>query len=1049
MINQASFPYGVEPTQGPPKRTTTTNGVYTTNRIVAIQEIKFPEFGRRSIPDITADVFNSPTCRYDVILGRDILSTMGLRFDFEEKTTRWLNHAIPMRNPVTLHSAQQEENELLADIELLGEQVIKDRKYEAITADEVVAQQHHLTIENKKQLRTVLARYSKVFDGQLGCHPTAEVNIELKPGSHPVWIPPYRLEDAKRTPFYNELNSMIEDKILVPTGPSEWGFPSFIIPKKDGRVRWISDFRELNKMIVRKPFPLPRIQDILLERSQYKYFTKIDLSMMFYCFRLSKNSQRMCVITTPKGCFAYTRLPMGVKISPDVAQYHITNMLQGIDCSCYMDDVGIWTNGTFEEHLQVIDKVLSRFNEYNMKCNPLKCEWAVKETDFLGFWMTPTGVKPWKKRIEAILRMAAPANNTDVRAFIGAVNHYKSLWPRRAHILAPLAELTGRGKFVWTERHAKAFAEMKAIIAADAINTFPDHNKPYHIYTDASDLQLGAAIIQNGKPIAYFSKKLSTAQQNYNTTEKELLAIVLTLREYQKLLVGAELHIYTDHKNLTFKTFSIPRIRRWRLFIDQFDTTMHYVAGVSNVLADCFSRLPRMEQPTAGIKELEGKGKLVDFSKLEVPKDEEEILDGESFFRDNELADCFLNLPPMAEMYNPITIENIVNHQAKDVKLQHLLITKDREYQHKEFQQFEVICHLPTGSNEQNNWKIVIPHSLSEDLVRWYHLVLGHCGIQRLKDTVQTRFYIPGKSLQAICTGIVNNCPEECQKRKRANKQYGHLPPRQANLLPWNEVAVDLIGPWTLTLSDKTKLTFRALTCIDPVTNLMEAIRIRNKTSKHVAEQFANSWLARYPRPMRCIFDNGGEFVGKEFRELLTQAGIAKAPTTVKNPQSNAICERMHGTMADILKTIQDKESAPENEEQANQIIDNALATCVHALRCAVNHTMQTSPGALVFSRDMIMEVPLLANLDLIRQRRQELIDINLLRTNKKRINHDFAVGEKIYVREFDPAKLEWSQHGPYQITRVYTNGTVDIQLQGTTIDRINIRKLVPCRANK
>ena len=137
---------------------------------------------------------------------------------------------------------------------------------------------------------------------------------------------------------------MIADGVLVRIGPSEWGFPSFIMPKKDMRVRWISDFRELNKMIIREPHVLPRIQDIMNGRSTYRYFTKIDLSMMFYCFRLDAASQRICVISLESGNYAYTRLPMGVKISPDVAQAHMTEMLQGIKCSVYMDDVGIWTD---------------------------------------------------------------------------------------------------------------------------------------------------------------------------------------------------------------------------------------------------------------------------------------------------------------------------------------------------------------------------------------------------------------------------------------------------------------------------------------------------------------------------------------------------------------------------------------------------------------------------------------------------------------------------------------------------------------------------------
>ena len=117
---------------------------------------------------------------------------------------------------------------------------------------------------------------------------------------------------------------------------------------------------------------------------------------------------------------------MGVKISTDVAQQHMTEMIQGIpNTSFYIDDVGIWTKGTFPEHLDVVDAGLERFSNKNMKCNPLKCDWEVQETDFLGFWIPPKGVKPWSKIIEPILEMSAPNTQTDVRDFIGDVNHYQ------------------------------------------------------------------------------------------------------------------------------------------------------------------------------------------------------------------------------------------------------------------------------------------------------------------------------------------------------------------------------------------------------------------------------------------------------------------------------------------------------------------------------------------------------------------------------------------------------------------------------------------------
>ena len=172
---------------------------------------------------------------------------------------------------------------------------------------------------------------------------------------------------------------------------------------------------------------------------------------------------------------------MGVNISPDVAQAYMVEMLQGTPSECFMDDMGVWTNVSFKDHMAIIDQILQRFQKNNMKYNPLKWSWAVQETDFLGYWMTPTAIKTRKKRIEAILLLQDPNNNTEIRAFIGAVNHYKSLWPRRAHTLVPLCELAGRGTFQWEPKHQNAFDTMEAIIFSNAINIYPDYTKPFHI----------------------------------------------------------------------------------------------------------------------------------------------------------------------------------------------------------------------------------------------------------------------------------------------------------------------------------------------------------------------------------------------------------------------------------------------------------------------------------------------------------------------------------------------------------------------------------------
>ena len=174
---------------------------------------------------------------------------------------------------------------------------------------------------------------------------------------------------------------------------------------------------------------------------------------------------------------------------------------------------------------------------------------------------------------------------------------------------------------------------------------------------------------------------------------------------------------------------------------------------------------------------------------------------------------------------------------------------------------------------------------------------------------------------------------------------------------------------------------FQALTCIDAVTNLAEVIRINNKTSAHISMLFENNWLARYPRPSRCIHDNGGEFTGAAFLHMLHVNGIKDVTTTVKNPQANAICERLHQSISNTLRTMLHT-YPPNTIDQTNDIMDTCFATAAYASKVAIHHTLNMSPGALVFQSDMILNIPLITDLLHLHERRQIIIDERLRRAN-------------------------------------------------------------------
>jgi RNase H-like domain found in reverse transcriptase len=170
------------------------------------------------------------------------------------------------------------------------------------------------------------------------------------------------------------------------------------------------------------------------------------------------------------------------------------------------------------------------------------------------------------KKVQAIIDIAEPRTRRKLRSFLGIVNYYRDMWIRRSHVLAPLASLTStNAKWNWGKLQKKAFAMANRIIAREVLLAYPDFSKPFQIRTDASHYQLGAVISQDGKPIAFYSRKLKPEQTRYTTTERELLSIVETLKEYRNILLGHEIEVFTDHKNLTYKEFDMERVMRWRL----------------------------------------------------------------------------------------------------------------------------------------------------------------------------------------------------------------------------------------------------------------------------------------------------------------------------------------------------------------------------------------------------------------------------------------------------------------------------------------------------
>jgi hypothetical protein len=184
-----------------------------------------------------------------------------------------------------------------------------------------------------------------------------------------------------------------------------------------------------------------------------------------------------------------------------------------------------------------------------------------------------------KNKVAVIVKTGKPKKYKQLCSFIGVVNYYWDTWLQRSHILVPLASLTSKKvKWEWGPKQSATFAMDKRVIAKEAMLVCPDFSKPFTIHMDASHHQLGGIISQDGKPIAFYSRKSWLhAQTCCTTTERELLSIVEMLKECRNILLGHKNEVFTDHKNLVYTHFNMGHVMRWHLILEEFSPTLTYI----------------------------------------------------------------------------------------------------------------------------------------------------------------------------------------------------------------------------------------------------------------------------------------------------------------------------------------------------------------------------------------------------------------------------------------------------------------------------------------
>jgi len=418
----------------------------------------------------------------------------------------------------------------------------------------------------------------------------------------PIRAKQYPLPLATRGDVKKEIDEMLKMKVIRPSS-SPYSCPILLVKKKDGKLRFCSDLRALNKVVVFDSEPLPDIDSIFSKLSKAKFLSKIDLSKGYWQVPMKESDCHKTAFSTPFGHFEWVVMPFGLKIAGAIFSRLMRKVLlplQRDDIDNFMDDI-IVASDTWSQHLEALQVLFSRLAEVNISARPSKCFLGFSQLEFLGHCVGSGKVWPVDEKVEKILSAERPKTKKAVRSFIGLASYYRKFCPHFAEIALPLTNLT-KGKMpnnvVWSQECENAFVNLKKRLSSKPICVLADPELPFTLRTDASDVGLGAVLLQDHglglQPVAYASKKLTDTERAYATIEKEAYAILWGVNRFHLYLYGRQFTLQTDHKPLQYleKVKSTNgRLTRWAIQLQSFRYVIEAIPGSENVGADYLSRL--------------------------------------------------------------------------------------------------------------------------------------------------------------------------------------------------------------------------------------------------------------------------------------------------------------------------------------------------------------------------------------------------------------------------------------------------------------------------
>ena len=817
--------------------------------------------------------------QYQCLVGMDFLKSHGIQITFSGENVTVTARKGQQR--VTLPMAKPnlpEAPKTLAQITLSALQakraIRKGAHFFLVQVERVGDQQSKVAVLDKHglipdhDLQQLLAHYkdSVFVDGLPPAidAPGKRIDFEViptVPGAAPTHRKMYRLTPEERKELQNRIKEMLEKGMIEPS-TSPYSASILFVKKKHGGLRMVQDLRLLNSITVRSRAPIPRIDELLDSLSGKKIFSLLDLSGGYHQLILPESDKPKTAFATPYGHYQWRVLPQGLCNAPSAFQATMNKLFKhmlGRSVFIYLDDILVASESP-EEHKQHLQEVLQILKDNHLYAAIQKCHFNKPEVNYLGHVVGRDGLRPDPQKVQVVRDWPKPSSVHEVRSFLGLTNYFRRFIKDYASKAAPLNRLLqkdGSQECRWNPACDKSFESLKHALVNAPVLAIPDLEKPYEleVWTDASDTAVGAVLMQNGHPIAYESRKFSSAERNYHTTDRELVAIIHALRVWRCFLEGAEFKVKCDHQalsSLMTKSQITPRQARWLEFLERFDLQIDHVPGKANPVADALSRATH--GPEGPVLAVMGRKK---------PRDKRILT------------------PPAAEWWTEIREASKVDPWfSTAANTKGLTCTDGIWYK----------GHL-----------VVLPEAVRQKCIAECHdsPYSGHKGIAKTMDLLRRDYWWP--CMKKDVTQFVTTCAA-CQRNKARNqKPGGLLQPLPIPQERWHSVSMDFITGLPVTAKGYDSI----YVVLDRLTKMAHFIPCTKDISAlETAQLYVDHVYKLHGAPLEIISDRDTKFQSAFWQGLVALLGTKHKMSSAFHPQTDGGTERLNRVLEEYLRAF-------------------------------------------------------------------------------------------------------------------------------------------------